>query len=49
LECLAEVQKIINSELPVYALDLNSKFESRPGAKKIEELKEFKNRLALNR
>jgi len=49
LEDLAEVQKIINSELPVYALDLNSKFESRPGAKKIEELKEFKNRLALNR
>jgi phosphoribosylanthranilate isomerase len=48
LEDLEEVQKIINSDLPVYALDVNSKFESAPGFKKIEELKEFKTSLALN-
>jgi phosphoribosylanthranilate isomerase len=36
------VTKIINSALPIYALDVNSKFESEPGKKKIEELKKFK-------
>jgi phosphoribosylanthranilate isomerase len=41
------VQKIINSNLPVYALDVNSKFESVPGLKKIEELKEFKEGLTI--
>jgi phosphoribosylanthranilate isomerase len=48
LEDVVEVQKIIHSDLPVHALDVNSKFESAPGVKKIEELKEFKNSLALN-
>ena len=42
LEDVEEVQKIINSALPIYALDVNSKFESEPGKKKIEELKKFK-------
>ena len=42
LEDVEEVQKIINSALPIYALDINSKFESEPGKKKIEELKKFK-------
>jgi phosphoribosylanthranilate isomerase len=40
-----EVQKIVKSNLPVYALDVNSQFESKPGVKKIEELKEFKNKI----
>ena len=48
LEDVVEVQKTIHSDLPIYALDVNSKFESSPGEKKIEELKEFKNSLALN-
>jgi phosphoribosylanthranilate isomerase len=48
LEDVVEVQKTIHSGLPIYALDVNSKFESAPGVKKIEELKEFKNSLALN-
>ena len=48
LEDVVEVQKTIHSDLPIYALDVNSKFESAPGVKKIEELKEFKNSLALN-
>ena len=47
LEDVVEVQKTIHSGLPIYALDVNSKFESSPGVKKIEELKEFKNSLAL--
>jgi len=41
------VQKIINSNLPVYALDVNSRFESAPGKKNIEELKMFKTELAI--
>ena len=48
LEDVVEVQETIHSDLPIYALDVNSKFESAPGVKKIEELKEFKNSLALN-
>lgn len=43
LEDVEAVQKISNSDLPIYALDINSKFESEPGKKKIEELKKFKN------
>jgi phosphoribosylanthranilate isomerase len=48
LEDAVEVKRIIHSDLPVYALDVNSKFESAPGVKKIEQLKEFKKSLALN-
>ena len=40
-----EVQKIMKSNLPIYALDVNSKFETKPGVKKIEELKKFKNKI----
>ena len=43
LEDVEQVQKIINSDLPIYALDVNSKFENKPGIKKIEELEKFKN------
>ncbi|MFK8059229.1 MAG: phosphoribosylanthranilate isomerase [Polaribacter sp.] len=42
LEDVEEVKKILNSDLPIYALDVNSKFESKPGIKKIEELKNLK-------
>jgi phosphoribosylanthranilate isomerase len=47
LDDVEEVQKIINSNLPIYALDLNSKFEIEPGIKKIEELKKFKQGLTV--
>ena len=43
LNDVEEVQKIMKSDLSIYALDVNSKFESKPGVKKIEALKEFKN------
>jgi phosphoribosylanthranilate isomerase len=47
LNDVEEVQKIINSDLPIYALDVNSKFESEPGVKKIEEIKKFKKSLTV--
>jgi len=40
---------MINSDLPIYALDVNSKFEIEPGVKKIEELKEFKNNVITSK
>lgn len=40
-----EIQKIKDSGLPVYAVDINSKFESKPGLKNIKEVKNFKNKL----
>jgi phosphoribosylanthranilate isomerase len=45
LEDIEEIQKIIKSDLPIYALDINSKFESKPGLKNINEVKNFKNTL----
>lgn len=41
----AEVKKIKNSGLPIYAVDVNSKFESKPGLKNVKEVKRFKNQL----
>ena len=37
-----ELKKI---DLPLYAIDVNSKFETAPGVKKIDELEQFKNEL----
>jgi phosphoribosylanthranilate isomerase len=42
LNHLEQLQTIAKSNLPIYALDVNSKFETAPGIKKIEELKKFK-------
>jgi phosphoribosylanthranilate isomerase len=44
-EDVEEIQKIITADLPIYALDINSKFESKPGLKNINEVKNFKNTL----
>jgi phosphoribosylanthranilate isomerase len=44
---LEEFQKLSNLELPIYALDVNSKFETAPGKKNIEELKKFKKELTI--
>ena len=44
-----QIQIIAKSNLPIYALDVNSKFESKPGVKKIEELQEFKNNVITNK
>ena len=47
---LAEINKIneiCKSDLPVYAVDVNSKFETAPGLKNTEQLNTFKEKLAL--
>ena len=45
LKNIEAVQKMINSDLPIYALDVNSKFEIEPGLKNVNEVKNFKNKL----
>ena len=44
VEAIAEIRK---RNLPIHALDINSQFESEPGVKKIEEIKEFKQSVQL--
>ncbi len=45
LNDVKKVKEIVHSDLPIYALDVNSKFESEPGLKNIEQLKSFKKQL----
>lgn len=45
LKDVLAIQKIIDSNVPIYALDINSKFEIEPGLKNINEVKTFKNKL----
>ncbi|QMU65507.1 MAG: phosphoribosylanthranilate isomerase [Flavobacteriaceae bacterium] len=40
-----EIIKIKASGLPVYAVDINSRFETKPGLKNIKEVRKFKNKL----
>ena len=42
---LDEIENIKKLNLPIYAIDVNSKFEIEPGLKNIELLKSFKNNL----
>jgi phosphoribosylanthranilate isomerase len=44
---LEEIENIKNLNLPIYAIDVNSKFEIEAGLKNIELLKSFKNNLSL--
>ena len=43
-DCLA-IASIIKLNLPLYAIDVNSKFEIEPGFKNIQSIKEFKSKL----
>lgn len=45
LEDVAQVNEIKESGLPVYAVDINSRFETKPGVKNIKEVKSFKNKI----
>ena len=45
LEDLEQLQIIRKTNLPIFAVDVNSKFESKPGLKNINEVKSFKNTL----
>ncbi len=49
LEQLEEIHQIGKTDLPIYALDVNSKFESKPGFKRIEELKKFKENVIISK
>ncbi|MBL4604750.1 MAG: phosphoribosylanthranilate isomerase [Flavobacteriaceae bacterium] len=40
-----EIKRIQNSGLPIYAVDINSKFENNPGLKNNKEVKNFRNQL----
>ena len=42
LEEVQQVKDILKTDLPVYAIDVNSRFETKPGLKSIEKLKKFK-------
>jgi len=44
LEDVEQIQTIRKTNLPIYALDVNSKFESKPGLKNSNEVKNFKNK-----
>jgi phosphoribosylanthranilate isomerase len=46
-EDVEEVKKIKDSGLPVFAVDVNSRFEMKPGLKTVKEVKKFKNSLAV--
>ncbi len=45
LEDVEQIQTIRKTNLPIYALDVNSKFESKPGLKNSNEVKSFKNKI----
>ncbi len=45
MEELSSVRELMNSNLPIYALDLNSKFEIKPAEKDASMLKEFLNKI----
>ena len=47
LEEVSKIKDIMASDLPIMALDVNSKFEDKPGLKNIEKLIEFKKVLML--
>ena len=42
------VAEILKTGIPIYALDLNSKFEKKPAVKDIEKLKEFLNTINVD-
>lgn len=44
---IAKINDIRNADLPVYAIDVNSSFETTPALKNAEQLKKFKEKLAL--
>lgn len=45
LEVVDSLKELLKTELPIHAIDVNSKFEIEPGLKSIEDLKKFKNEL----
>ena len=48
LDEIHKVKEILKSDLPIYAIDVNSKFEIQPGQKDIGNIKKFKKLLTTN-
>lgn len=48
LDDIEQIQIMRKTNLPIYALDVNSKFEIEPGLKKVEDLKKFKENVITN-
>jgi phosphoribosylanthranilate isomerase len=48
LDEVSAVAEILKTGIPIYALDLNSKFEKKPAVKDIEKLKEFLNTINVD-
>ncbi|QNM84352.1 phosphoribosylanthranilate isomerase [Polaribacter pectinis] len=48
LEQIEEVKNIRKTDLPIYALDVNSKFETKAGLKSVENIKRFKHEISTN-
>ncbi len=45
LEQINSLKEILKTDLPIHAIDVNSRFEIEPGLKNIDDLKKFKNEL----
>ncbi|NGX84640.1 phosphoribosylanthranilate isomerase [Aequorivita sp. KMM 9714] len=45
LDEIESLKEFLQTDLPIYAIDVNSRFETKPGLKNIEDLKRFKNEL----
>jgi phosphoribosylanthranilate isomerase len=45
LEEVDAIDRLLKTNLPIHAIDVNSKFEIHPGLKNVKTLKAFKNRL----
>jgi phosphoribosylanthranilate isomerase len=41
LQNISEVKEMMQTDLPIYAIDVNSKFEDSPGLKNVKELKKL--------
>tara|TARA_R110002074_G_scaffold138092_2_gene283256 strand:+ start:3586 stop:4221 length:636 start_codon:yes stop_codon:yes gene_type:complete len=45
---IQEIKKIKTTGLPIYSVDINSQFESKPGLKEVNKVKEFKDIVISN-
>ena len=48
LEQIEEIHQIRKTDLPIYALDVNSKFEIEAGLKSVENIEKFKNEIKIS-
>ncbi|NER12336.1 phosphoribosylanthranilate isomerase [Leptobacterium flavescens] len=47
LDEVENVKRILKTDLPIYLIDVNSKFETAPGLKEEKDIKKFKEQLAI--